>query len=183
MTACWGSLAGRVEILNAGALGVPTTSLLPWRHPWSWSRFPALPVPPGLAASVPLARPGPPGTSNQSFSAESQAFDNSGTELVWWQFSANLSNQPAGTLTLDFTMLASSDAGTAIYRVYVGGAFLTAIGAAPTGVLAATATRNGAGFVKIPPEWDVHQPDRDRSDSGHHASRAVAAVGCEKQHR
>jgi hypothetical protein len=139
-----------VDILNAGQIGiVASTSTAPAPTVPSFAGPPGPPGPAGVGTVGPQGPAGPPGTSNQSFSRESSASDDSGTELVWWQFTADLSAQPGGTLALDFNMLASSDAGTATYRVYVGGAFVTSLGVAPTGVLVASATRNGAGFIKI----------------------------------
>jgi phage baseplate assembly protein W len=137
-----------VDILNAGQIGLPSATPAPAATP-TFAGPPGPAGPAGVGSIGPQGPAGPPGSSNQSFSAESVASDDSGNELVWWQFSADLSAQPSGTLTLDFTMLASSDAGTATYRVYVGGTFVTSLGVAPTGSLVATATRNGAGFVSI----------------------------------
>jgi hypothetical protein len=137
-----------VEILNAGQAGAPAGLAVAETTP----SFAGPPGPPGPAGAGTQGPPGPAGVagvSNQSFSSDQEQGDDSGTELIWWQYAADLSAQPGGTLNADFTLLASSVSGTAPYRLYIGGTF-SAVGSPPIGgTLVATATRAALGFAAI----------------------------------
>lgn len=55
------------------------------------------------------------------FSDNNEHADDSGTEVVIAQFAVDLTPNPAGSVTFDVSFYASSAAGTATYRAYLGG--------------------------------------------------------------
>lgn len=146
-----GVTALSIDVLNAGQAGAPaglagasSSATTP-----SFAGPPGPAGPPGVGIQGPAGPAGPAGTASQSFSAADEQADDSGTELVWWQFAFDASSIAAGTLSADFNMLASSAAGNATFRLYVGGSFV-AVGSAPGGgTLVGSATRNGASFIPI----------------------------------
>lgn len=136
-----------VEVLNAGGAGAPAG--LSVETTPSFAGPPGIQGPPGVGIQGPPGPDGPAGTAAQSFSASDEQADDGGTELVWWQFTFDASSIAAGTLSANFDMLASSAAGTATFKLYVGGAFVS-VGSPPGGgTLVDTATRNGASFLPI----------------------------------
>jgi hypothetical protein len=121
-----------VTILNAGQAGAPTGIVTPVALTPSFVGPPGAagqPGPPGIGQPGP---PGPGGNSTQSFSAgnESEEQDDTGAEVVFWQFTLNANNHPTGTLNLDFSLQGKSPGGTAVWRLYVGGSFVARFSAA-----------------------------------------------------
>lgn len=137
-----------VDVLNAGQAGAPAGLAVPTVEA-SFSGPPGIPGPPGVGVQGPQGIPGPAGNASQSFSASDEQADDSGVEKVWWQFAFDASSLPAGALAADFNLLASSAAGNATFRLYVGGAFVNVGDAPGGGVLIDSATRNGASFLPI----------------------------------
>lgn len=70
--------------------------------------------------------------------------DSSGAEVIVSRFMVDLASNPAATVTLNVSFLASSAAGTATFRAYVGGTAATIDGS-----LVGTATRAGVGMAIV----------------------------------
>jgi hypothetical protein len=70
--------------------------------------------------------------------------DDSGAEVVTSQFTADLTPMTGTSITLNVAFQASSQAGTATFRAFIGGSSLT-----PDGTLVGTATRTGTTLASI----------------------------------
>ena len=115
-----------VTILNAGQAGAPAGLPAPPALTPAFAGPPGPQGQPGVGTPGPAGPPGPGGSSTQSFQAgnEGEESDNTGAEVVFWQFTLNANNHPGGTLNLDFPLQAKSPGGTSTWRLYVGGAFV-----------------------------------------------------------
>ena len=100
--------------------------------------------PPGLAGVAGPAGPaGANGTPSITLDQDAQIADTSGAEVLIYQAAVNLDSLPAGTLTAEITAQIMAAAGTATFRVRLGGT-----DRAVDGTILATLTTTSATFAR-----------------------------------